>query len=85
MSDKLLFLTGHLAEERLKSTLAEAGQGQHKWTVHNVGIKVAALLTETIRRNRLEGPLEADQVILPGRVRIDLESLSAHYGVPFIL
>lgn len=85
MSDKLLFLTGHLAEARLKSTLAEAGLGQHKWAVHNVGIKVAALMTEKILRNRLEGPLEADQVILPGRVRMDLESLSAHYGVPFIL
>ena len=42
-------------------------------------------MSDKILRNRLEGPLEADQVILPGRVRMDLESLSAHYGVPFIL
>lgn len=85
MAEKLLFLTGHLAEKRLKSTLSEAGLCDSEWTVHNIGIKVAALMTEKILRNRLDAPLAADRVILPGRVRMDLASLSQHYGVPFTL
>jgi dihydropteroate synthase len=85
MSEKLLFLTGHLAENRLRSTLSEAGLCDGEWTVHNIGIKVAALMTEKILRNRLDAPLAADRVILPGRVRMDLASLSQHYGVPFTL
>ncbi len=85
MSEKLLFLTGHLAEKRLRSTLLEAGLREGEWTVHNLGIKVAALMTEKILRNRLDAPLAADRVILPGRVRMDLDALSQHYGVPFTL
>lgn len=85
MADKLLFLTGHLAEARLKSTLAEAGLSPETFAVHNVGIKVAALMTEKILKNRLTAPLDADRVILPGRVRMDLAALETHFGVPFQL
>lgn len=81
--DKLLFLTGHLAENRLKSTVAGAGLAAGSWRVANIGIKVAALMTEKIVRNRLKGPLHASRVIVPGRSRMDLESLAQHYGVPF--
>ncbi len=83
MAQKLLFITGHLAEPRLMQTLADVGLPEGSWRVHNIGIKVAALMTEAIVRNRLKGPLEADRVILPGRVRMDLDSLKAHFGVPF--
>ncbi len=83
MAQKLLFLTGHLAEPRLTQTVAEVGLPDGSWRVHNIGIKVAALMTEAIVRNRLKGPLAADRVILPGRCRMDLKSLSDHFGVPF--
>ncbi|MCH9807895.1 MAG: dihydropteroate synthase [Alphaproteobacteria bacterium] len=85
MPDKLLFLTGHLAEARLNGTLAEIGLPEDTFEVRNVGIKVAALMTEKILKNRLEAPLVADRVILPGRVRMDLQSLGDHFGVPFEL
>ena len=81
--DKLLFLTGRLAENRLKTTVAGVGLDDGSWSVANIGIKVAALMTEAIVRNRLKGPLDATRVIVPGRSRMDLESLAAHYGVPF--
>lgn len=81
--DKLLFLTGRLAEARLKSTVADAGLATGTWAVSNLGIKVAALMTEAIVRNRLKGPLNAARVIVPGRSRMNLASLSDHYGVPF--
>ena len=53
------------------------------WRIANLGIKVAALMTENIVRNRLKEPLEADRVIVPGRSRMNLGHLAEHYGVPF--
>ncbi|HPG89785.1 MAG TPA: DUF6513 domain-containing protein, partial [Hyphomicrobium sp.] len=81
--DKLLFLTGHLAENRLKKAVNSVGLQDGSWNVANIGIKVAALMTEAIVRNRLKGPLDATRVIVPGRSRMDLSALGDHFGVPF--
>lgn len=81
--DKLLFLTGKLAEGRLSATIEGIGLGAGSYGVANIGIKVAALMTEAIVRNRLKGPLDAARVIVPGRCRMNLQSLSEHYGVAF--
>ncbi|HEY8247975.1 MAG TPA: DUF6513 domain-containing protein [Hyphomicrobium sp.] len=84
MADKkLLFLTGRLAEPRLAETVAAMGLPNGSWRIANLGIKVAALMTENIVRNRLKEPLEADRVIVPGRSRMNLGHLAEHYGVPF--
>lgn len=83
MAHKLLFLTGRLAEPRLQRTVAELGLPEDSWRIANVGVKVAALMTEAIVRNRLKGPLEASRVIVPGRSRMDLDQLQEHFGVPF--
>lgn len=81
--DKLLFLTGRLAENRLKTTIESVGLKDGRWQIANIGIKVAALMTEAIVKNRLKGPLDATRVIVPGRSRMDLDALKMHYGVPF--
>ena len=81
--DKLLFLTGKLAESRLARTVAGSGLKDGSYAVASIGIKVAALMTEGIVKNRLKGPLDATRVIVPGRTRMNLESLGAHFGVPF--
>jgi len=83
MAQKLLFLTGHLAEERLTAAVRGAGLAEGSWRVANIGIKVAALMTEAIVKNRLKPPLDATRVIVPGRTRMNLVSLSAHYGASF--
>ncbi len=83
MAQKLLFLTGHLAEARVTQTVAGLGLPHGSWHVANIGIKVAALMTEAIVKNRLKPPIEADRIILPGRCRMDLKALEAHFGVPF--
>jgi dihydropteroate synthase len=83
MANKLLFLTGRLAEPRLARTVAGLGLPQGSWRIANVGVKVAALMTEAIVRNRLKAPLDADRVIVPGRSRMNLGKLKEHYGVPF--
>ena len=83
MAEKLLFLTGHLAEQRLAATIGALGLADGSWRIANIGIKVAALMTEAIVKHRLKTPLAANRVIIPGRARMDLESLRSHYGVPF--
>lgn len=83
MAERLLFLTGHLAEARLRRLLTGLGETPFAWDVQNVGVKVAALMTEPILRRRLKRPLDADRVILPGRVGIDEAALSAEFGVMF--
>lgn len=83
MANKLLFLTGRLAEPRLQRTVEGLGLPAGSWRIANVGVKVAALMTEAIVRNRLKPPLDADRVIVPGRSRMDLAGLKNHYGVPF--
>lgn len=84
MSSPQLFLTGRLAEERLVATLRDAELPEGSWRVVNIGIKVAALMTEAIIKNRLDNVGDAERVIVPGRSRMDLDSLAAHYGVPFM-
>lgn len=83
MAESILFLTGHLARARLEAVLAGM-DGAFDWKVLDIGVKVAALMTEEIIMRRLPNPVEADQVMLPGRCRADLERLSSRFGVPFL-
>lgn len=83
MAERLLFLTGLLAKRRLAKVLETMAPADFTYRVHDLGVKVAALMTTDLLRRRLPVPLEADRVILPGRFRGDLEALSNHYGVPF--
>ena len=84
MTDQILFLTGHLARARLEKILGESGDLGFTWTVLDVGVKVAALMTEQIINRRLPRPVEANKVMVPGRCRADLKNLSAEFGVQFI-
>jgi dihydropteroate synthase-like protein len=83
MAERILFLTGHLARARLETVLAGAGDLGFEWSVLDVGVKVAALMTEAIIARRLRQPIGADRVILPGRCRVDLERLGKSFDIPF--
>jgi len=48
MSERLLFLTGHLALPRLERMLAGFGDTARGWRIHDIGVKVAALMTQEI-------------------------------------
>jgi hypothetical protein len=76
-------LTGQLAQPRLEKVMAGLGPTPFHWSVRDIGVKVAALMTQQIIANRLPRPLEANRVLLPGRCRADLDRLSAEFGVPF--
>ncbi|MGH6839104.1 MAG: DUF6513 domain-containing protein [Methylocella sp.] len=81
MSERLLFLTGHLAYPRLEKLMLSMGETSFGWEVCDIGVKVAALMTEAIIMRRLARPVAADRIILPGRCRADLAHLADHLGV----
>jgi dihydropteroate synthase-like protein len=82
MTERLLFLTGHLAYPRLDRILRSMGETSFRWEACDIGVKVAALMTEAIIMRRLARPIAADRIILPGRCRADLARLSNQFGVP---
>ncbi|MCV3241225.1 DUF6513 domain-containing protein [Mesorhizobium sp. ZC-5] len=84
MAERIAFITGHLARARLEKVLSALGTTEFSWEIVDIGVKVAALMTEDIIRRRLKLPEGADRVILPGRYRGDLDRLSTHFGVPFV-
>jgi dihydropteroate synthase-like protein len=83
MSENILFLTGHLARPRLEAVLHDM-DADFDWKVFDIGVKVAALMTEDIILRRLPDRGEADKIMLPGRCRADLDRLSDRYGVPVL-
>jgi dihydropteroate synthase-like protein len=83
MAESILFLTGHLARPRLETVL-EGMNAEFSWKVLDIGVKVAALMTEGIIVRRLPQPVEADKIMLPGRCRADLDRLTSRFGVPFL-
>jgi dihydropteroate synthase-like protein len=83
MPEHLLFVTGRLARPRLEKVLAVMAPREFTYAVKDLGVKVAALITNELLQRRLETPVRADRVVLPGRCRGDLEALAGHFGVPF--
>jgi dihydropteroate synthase-like protein len=80
---RILFLTGHLAYPRLEKVLLGLAGPAFEWSILDIGVKVAALMTENIIARRLPRPLNASRVLLPGRCRADLDRLAVEFGVPF--
>jgi dihydropteroate synthase-like protein len=83
MAERVLFITGHLARPRLEKLLAGLKDADFSYEIVDIGVKVAALITEAIVARRLPRPVTADRVIVPGRCRANLAKLSAEFGVPF--
>ncbi len=83
MAEHLLFLTGKLAEKQLRNIL-EKMQPEFTYTVHQLGIKVAALMTADMIGRRLQETFGAERIIVPGRCRGDLEALSKDLGLPVV-
>ena len=82
--EHLLFLTGRLAQPQLERVLAGIHDAPFTYEVREIGLQVAALMTADMIRRRVERPVPADRVIVPGRCRGDLDTLTAHYGIPVL-
>jgi len=81
MTEHILFLTGKLAEKQLCQIL-EKMQPEFTYAVHQLGIKVAALMTADMIARRLKDTFNANRIIIPGRCRGDLDALSQDLGLP---
>ena len=81
MSEHILFLTGKLAEKQLHQIL-EKMQPEFTYTVHQIGVKVAALMTADMIGRRLKDTFNADRIMVPGRCRGNLEALSKLLNTP---
>ncbi len=82
-TEHILFITGKLAEKRLHQVLEEMQPTEFSYSVHQLGLKVAALMTSAMIQRRLKDTFKADRVILPGRCRGDLDVLTNQFGIPF--
>ncbi|MGZ4958946.1 MAG: DUF6513 domain-containing protein [Methylomonas sp.] len=80
-SERILFLTGKLAEKQLRQILA-AMEPDFYYKVVEMGVKVAALMTAEMIGRRLKDTDGATRIVIPGRCRGDLEALSRQLGVP---
>ncbi|MEX2288064.1 MAG: DUF6513 domain-containing protein [Planctomycetaceae bacterium] len=81
--ERILFVTGRLAEHALRRVLESLGrQAEFDYDVAVLGISVAALMHADWVRRKLEVARAYDRVILPGWCQGDLAPLSEHIGSP---
>ena len=81
MAEKILFLTGKLAERQLKRIL-KSMKPEFSYKINQVGVSVAALMSENIIMRRVSKDNEVDKIIVPGKFRVDLNKLSNFFKVP---
>lgn len=84
MTEHILFLTGKLAEKRLRRVLEEMHPDEFSYEIKNMGISVAALMTAEMICRRLQDVNGADKILVPGLCRGDLEEISNRFGVPAV-
>ena len=82
MSEHILFLTGKLAEKSLRHVLQSTQKANFTYDVRQMGVSVAALMTTHIIEKRLTDIGNANRIVIPGRCRGNIESLSKVLGVP---
>jgi len=81
MSEKIMFITGKLAERQLRRIL-KAMKPEFSYKINQIGVNVAALMSENILMRRIIKDDEIDKIIVPGKFRGDLEKLSRFFKVP---
>ena len=83
MPDRILFVTGKLAEPALRETVAVLGRKiGFEPEVAVLGISVAALMTPEWVSRRLQVPAGVSRVLLPGWCAGDLSGVEQKAGVP---
>ena len=82
MGEHILFLTGRLARDSLRRELEGLEKREFSYRVHELGLQVAGLMTADMIRRRLDGPGDAQRILVPGLCGGEVETLSEAYGVP---
>ena len=81
MSEKILFLTGKLAQRQLERILSSM-KPEFSYRINQIGVNVAALMSESIIMRRLSKNQDFDRIIVPGKFRGNLKKLSNFFNVP---
>tara|TARA_Y100000590_G_scaffold146519_2_gene168354 strand:+ start:4607 stop:5995 length:1389 start_codon:yes stop_codon:yes gene_type:complete len=84
LKEKILFITGKLAERSLKRVIDEMGKLPFEYEIRNLSISVASLLTTQMIERRIGDVSNFDKVIIPGRARGDISALSKKLKVDFV-
>lgn len=85
-AERILFVTGRLAEPSVRKIIAELAEEQgFDFDVAVLPISVAALMHVGWVQRKLEIEQHFDRVILPGWCQGDLASLNEHFGTRFEL
>lgn len=84
VTEKILFLTGKLAETSLQRVLDSLPSKTFQAQVMNIGVSVAALMTPQMIARRLAQVHQIDKIIVPGLCVGDLQPLQAQYGIPVV-
>ncbi len=84
--EKILFLTGRLAQVNLQKVLASITPPSFSWEIKEIGLQVAGLMTSDMIMRRLKSYNynTFDKIIVPGRCRGDLKKLSLDLGIEII-
>ena len=81
MAEKILFLTGKLAERQLKRILVPM-KPDFSYKINQIGVSVAALMSENIIMRRVKVDETFNKIIIPGKFRGDLKKLSNYFQIP---
>ncbi len=84
MNERILFVTGRLAEPSLRQVLPPLAERLgFEFEIAVLGISVAALMRADWIRRKLSITSEFQRVVVPGWCGGDLQSLTEHFHIPF--
>ena len=81
MSEKILFVTGRLAEAALRQTLESKDISEFSCEIRQIGVSVAALITADMLKRRLQDVDNCDQIMIPGLCAGNTDDLSEFFGI----
>jgi len=84
LNERILFLTGKLAERPLHRVLDSLQPAGFEYEIRNIGLSVAALMTASMIARRVKPPAGVTRVIVPGLCRGDLAEAERALGVPVL-
>ncbi len=81
IKEKILFVTGSLAETSLKKVLDGMKENSFSYEIRNLNVSVASLLTTQMIERRIGDVSGFNKIIVPGKVRGDLSELSKKLNI----
>ena len=80
MSERILFVTGKLAQTSLQRTIERIESRSFSYEIRSLGVSVAALISEKLLMRRLSDIDNFDTIMLPGLCAGNVDKLTEHFG-----